>query len=307
MRPTPANALWLLPILASAVTAAGCRLIGSGMVADSAAITAAPAATDSRPKPAARTIHLEVLFVRCNEHDEALREEIWTFVDERVLGDPACRALNANGLRAGIVTGHLPPHLAERFTDHEVATAATSVDVAGLDAALARRLVQLLPGKRSEIVTASRLRSVVLLEQCDGEVRGGTYHDATAQLAVQVRPAADGRVRIEAVPELSHGPVEKSWVGEDGMFRLETGQRRHRMEHAGIDVTVPQGGMLVIGCAGDASATVGDVLLREHGRGDRSTMRLLAIRPLSHGADPLFSPAGPAAESAEEAASLTAR
>jgi hypothetical protein len=305
MRPTPANAPWLLPILASAVAVAGCRLLGPGVVVNDVAITEAPVAVDARQKPAARTIHLEVLFVRCNEHDKALCEEIWTFVDERALSDPACRALNANGLRAGIVTGHLPPHLAERFASNEAAAAAAA-DIAGLDAALTRRLLQLLPGKRSEIVTASRLQSVVLLEQCDGEVRGSTFHDVTAEMAVEARPAADGRVRIEAVPELRHGPVEKSWVGEDGMFRLETGQRRHRMDHVGIDVTVPQGSMLVIGCAGDASATVGDVLLREHGRGDRSTMRLLAIRPLDRAADPLFAPADPGGESAEQGA-LTAR
>jgi hypothetical protein len=305
MRPTPANAPWLLPILASAVAVAGCRLLGPGVVVNDVAITEAPVAVDARQKPAARTIHLEVLFVRCNEHDKALCEEIWTFVDERALSDPACRALNANGLRAGIVTGHLPPHLAERFASNEAAAAAAA-DLAGLDAALTRRLLQLLPGKRSEIVTASRLQSVVLLEQCDGEVRGSTFHDVTAEMAVEARPAADGRVRIEAVPELRHGPVEKSWVGEDGMFRLETGQRRHRMDHVGIDVTVPQGSMLVIGCAGDASATVGDVLLREHGRGDRSTMRLLAIRPLDRAADPLFAPADPGGESAEQGA-LTAR
>ena len=305
MRPTPANAPWLLPILASAVAVAGCRLLGPGVVVNDVAITEAPVAVDARQKPAARTIHLEVLFVRCNEHDKALCEEIWTFVDERALSDPACRALNANGLRAGIVTGHLPSHLAERFASNEAAAAAAA-DLAGLDAALTRRLLQLLPGKRSEIVTASRLQSVVLLEQCDGEVRGSTFHDVTAEMAVEARPAADGRVRIEAVPELRHGPVEKSWVGEDGMFRLETGQRRHRMDHVGIDVTVPQGSMLVIGCAGDASATVGDVLLREHGRGDRSTMRLLAIRPLDRAADPLFAPADPGGESAEQGA-LTAR
>ena len=305
MRPTPANAPWLLPILASAVAVAGCRLLGPGLVVNDVAITEAPVAVDARQKPAARTIHLEVLFVRCNEHDKALCEEIWTFVDERALSDPACRALNANGLRAGIVTGHLPSHLAERFASNEAAAAAAA-DIAGLDATLTRRLLQLLPGKRSEIVTASRLQSVVLLEQCDGEVRGSTFHDVTAERAVEARPAAAGRVRIEAVPELRHGPVEKSWVGEDGMFRLETGQRRHRMDHVGIDVTVPQGSMLVIGCAGDASATVGDVLLREHGRGDRSTMRLLAIRPLDRAADPLFAPADPGGESAEQGA-LTAR
>ncbi len=306
MRPTPANALWLLPLLAGPVAAAGCRLVGSGVVIETASLAQTPAAETPRQKPAARTIHLEVLFVRCDEDDQTLRDELWTFVDERALGDPACRALNANGLRAGIVTGHLPPHLADRFTAGDSA-AGPSAEIADVDAALARRVLQLLPGKRSEIVTASQLQSVVLFEQRGGDVQGGTYHDATAQLAIQARPAADGRVRIEAVPELRHGPVEKSWVGEDGMFRLETGQRRHRMQHTGIDVSVPQGCMLVIGCAGDASATVGDVMLREHGRGDRSTMRLVAIRPLDRGADPLFAPPEAAGHQADPIPSLTTR
>lgn len=302
MRPHPANAPWLLPLLGCVLATAGCRLVDSLAVVDTAAGEADAVA--ARPKAAARTILLEVLFVRCDEHDESLGEEIWTFVDERALGEPTCRALNANGLRAGVVTGHLPARIAERFTA-AVDDATTSADLTGVDAALARRRLRLLPGRRSELVLAAQLENVVLLEQHEGEVAGATFHDATAQFAIEARPAADGRVRIEAVPEIRHGPVEKSWVGEDGMFRLETGQRRHRLDRLAIDVTLPPGGTLVVGCAGDASATAGDVLLREHGRGARGTMRLLAIRPLAHGVDPLFAatePEGDPGESAAEAA-----
>lgn len=302
MRPTPSLALWLLTIPGMSA-AAGCRLAGTTVV-EHQGIADAPTATDAtRSKPAARTIHLEVLFVRCDEHDQLLREELWTFVDEQVLGDSLRRGLNANGIRAGVVTGHLPPHLAERFTS----VAEPAGDVAGVDPALARRLLQLLPGRRSELVTAAHLESLVLLEQCAGEVRGATYYDATPQLALETRTVADGRVRLEAVPEIKHGPVEKSWVGEDGMFRLETGQRKHRIDHLGIDVTLPPGGLLVLGCAGDDAATVGDGLLRDHGRGDRATVRLLAIRPLAHGVDPVFAPPDPAARQNDDSTSLTSR
>ena len=296
MQPFPASAPRWLPFLGCSLLLTGCRLLGtSAIVAD--ALTDAPLAAP-RPKPAPRTMHLEVLFVRCDEHDAALEETLWGFVDEQAVGDGVGRRLNANGLRAGIVTGDLPQPLAERFATAGSET--TTTDIAGVDAALARQLLQVLPGKRSELVTAAHLPSLVVMEQCEGEVCGATYHDATPQLALEARPAADGRIRIAVVPEIRHGPVEKSWVGEEGMFRLETGQRRHRMEHLAVDVTLPPGGMLLIGCGGESAASVGDGLLRDQGGAERTTARLLAIRPLARGVDPVFAAPGPAAADPDE-------
>jgi hypothetical protein len=283
MRPTTATRHGLVPMLACMLLATGCRLMGAAALVEDDL----PAAAD-RPQRTARTMHVEVLFVRTDEHDAALREELWTYVDEQALGADMGRRLNANGLRAGIVTGHLPQHLADRFA--AAGDEAAAGDIVGFDPALSRRHLQLLPGKPSEIVSAANLPSLVVLEQQDGEVCGATYLDATPQLAIRAWPAADGRVRLEVIPEVKHGPVEKSWVGEDGMFRLETGQRRHRMDHLGIDVTVPTGGFLVVAGAGDEAATVGDGILRDHGRGDRASVRLIAIRPLHRGLDPVFAP-----------------
>jgi hypothetical protein len=236
-------------------------------------------------KPPPRTIPLEVTFVRCAADDDAgLHEELWRHVDEQVIDDARRRALNANGLRAGVVTGHLPPEFAARLA----ASADEPADVAGIDPARARRLLNQLPGRGGELVTAHRLPSLVLFEQRDGEVRGATFHDATPEFALDARPAADGRICVELVPEVRHGPVEKSWAGEDGMFRLETGQRRHRMEHLGIVVTVPPGGLVLVGRAGEAATTVGDGLLRDRGDDGQGTVRLLAIRPLARTTDPAF-------------------
>jgi len=290
MRPPPATAPRLLPIVALVVVTAGCSVlsttvVGRGPAAD-VPVTDAVAA-----KPPPRTISLEVTFVRCDADDLELREEIWRHVDEQVLDDTRRRTLNANGLRAGVVTGHLPAEFATRLA----ASSEEPADVAGVDPARARRLLNLLPGRGGDLVTAHRLPSLVIFEQRDGEVRGATFHDATPQFTLDARPAADGRIRLELVPEVKHGPVEKSWAGEDGVFRLETGQRRHRMDHLGIDVTVPAGGLLIVGCAGEAAASVGDGLLRDQDDGDRGGVRLIAIRPLARSTDPAFAePAEPA-------------
>jgi len=282
------------------LAAAGCRFLGDGP----GAIATDQASARAAGKPAAQTIPLEVLFVRHDAHDPAVQEELWAFADEQFLDTASRGRLAANGLRVGIVGDHLPPHLVGRFTAAGSDPAAATL---AADAVLARRELRILPGRRSEIVTASGIRELVLLERAADGVRGATYRDASPTLVIEARPAADGRVRITAVPEIRHGPLEKSWVGEDGMFRLETGQRRHHLEQLQFTATLPREGMLIVGCAGDDSASVGDCLLRDHDRGDGTSIRLLAIRPLADVIDPLFGSADATAETARAEPPLIVR
>lgn len=274
------------PLLLAALGAAGGCLMGGGR--GTAPVESAATLGGGESRAVNRTIPLELSFVRSSPQDEMLRAELWQFVDEQALPADVRGRLAANGLRVGIVTGHLPSHLQARFT----AAAAEAADTGPLptDAAVSRRLMRLLPGRRGEIVTAARVEELVLLEQTGGQVRGGTYRQASPLFAVQVKPAADGRVHVEVTPEIRHGPLEKSWVGEDGMFRMESGQRRHRLDDLRFAVELPRDGMLIVGCGGDGTATAGDCLLRDHDRGGEAAVRLLAIRPLSQTVDPLFAP-----------------
>lgn len=281
------TAIPALLALLLAVGLAGCRLI-AGTRPERGPVPDATSSTDrdAGSRPATRTIPLELVFVRCGEHDTALRDELWQFVDEQGFDADLRRRLAANGLRVGIVGGHLPPHLAARFT----ATALAGQNPLATDATVSQRTLRLLPGRHGEVVMASGIRELVLLEHADGGVRGGTYADASPVVSLRAMPAADGRVEIEAVPEIRHGPVEKSWIGEDGMFRLETGQRRHRLEYLALAATLPRDGMLILACGGDDTASVGDCLLRDHDRGERTSVRVLVIRPLADTIDPLFAP-----------------
>ena len=284
-------------LLTVGLAAAGCRFVGGTRAAREPVVDAGGGADRAgAARPATRTIPLELVFVRCDEHDQELRDELWQFVDEQGFDADLRRRLAANGLRAGIVGGHLPPHLAERFTGAE----ASGAEPLATDATVSRRTLRLLPGRRGEVVMATGIRELVLLEHADGGVRGGTYADASPLVVLRAKPAADGRVELEAVPEIRHGPVEKSWVGEDGMFRLETGQRRHRLEHLALTAMLPRDGMLVLACGGDDTASAGDCLLRDHDRGERTSVRLLVIRPLADTIDPLFAPAGDETLAADE-------
>lgn len=277
--------------------AVGCQTwIGPGI----AATSPATAVVEPRSKPAPRTIPLEVVFVRHEEHDPALGAELWTMVDEQVLDQELRRRLETNGLRAGVVTAQLPPHLAERFTP----TAAVEENLPAAvpdDPALMRHVLRLLPGRSSDVMAATGLEPLVLMQHDGAGVTGTTYHDASTLFSLKAWPAADGRVRLKLSPMIKHGPIERSWVGEEGMFRLETGQRRDVLEALEFETIIPSGSMVIVGTAGDPASSAGDAFFRDRAGGSRAGRRLLAIRPLVHQqpSDPLFAPADATGETLE--------
>lgn len=264
--------------------AGGCRAtIGGALVAASDEPATIPA--DPRAPSAPRTLPVEVQFVRHDPRDAAFGADLWRHVDEQALDADLRRRLAANGLRAGVITGRLPTDVAARLEPPATPDPAVPED-AGL-----RRLLRLLPGKRAEVVAATGLAELVLLEHGAEGVVGATYRDATAQFALEAWPDVDGRVRVRIVPELRHGDVRRSWVGEEGMFRLETGQERRSFDDLGMSARLPAGGMLVVGAGETAGAAVGDALLRDRSPG--GGVRLLVIRALAATTDPIFSdPAG---------------
>jgi len=269
------------------LAAGGCR---AGLWSDRSAEPAV-AVTADRPRAAPKTIPLELVFVRHEEHDPVLRDELWNLADEQVFDEPLRRRLQTNGLRAGVVTAQLPPHLADRFLPPSVASGETLPAALPDNPALVRHMLRLLPGRSSDVMAATGLAEMVLLEHDGDGLRGKTYHDASTLFALRAWPAADGRVRLNLSPTVKHGPVERSWVGEDGMFRLEAGQRRDALTGLSFEVTVPTGSMIIVGCVGEPASTAGDAFFRDRA-GARSGQRLLAIRPVPHAQslDPMFAP-----------------
>lgn len=268
--------------------AAGCRAVTATALLAGDEPVAADADTGRRASLVPRTLPVEVHFVRHDPRDPAFGADLWNHVDEQALAADLRRRLAANGLRAGVITGSLPAGVADRLAPN------TAVDPATPDEAGLRRLLRLLPGKRAEVVTATGLQELALLEHGAEGVTGATYRDVTSQFALHAWPDADGRIRIKVVPELKHGPVRRSWVGEEGMFRLETGQARRAFDDLSIATPLPAGATLLVGVTDEEGAAVGDALLRE--RSAAGGVRLLVIRPPAVATDPVFATAADSPE-----------
>lgn len=283
-------------VLAAALVAPGCRFApwprDAGLDDDAPGRAGAFGGTPARP--VVFTLPMEVLFVRCADDSGAEVEALWRQVDEQVIEEPVRRRLAANGLRIGILRGHLPatvladtpPPLSAADATTPPADATTTADATP---PVVRQVLRLLPGRENEVVSLRSVPSLVVMEHDDDGLHGASYADALPYFSVRAWPGADGRVRLELVPVIRHGPVERNWIGEEGVFTVEAGQRRQLLESLRCTAEVPSDAMLVIGAVGDGSATVGDALFRPRGGGAKE-WRFLAVRPIDPAVDPMFRP-----------------
>lgn len=273
--------LTLLPMLF-----AGCRTaILSHDLFSETELNHSKNSSDSKLEP--RTIPFELIFVRFGEHDSLMTSTLWDFTDEQMLHNDVRQRLQANGVRAGVVSSVLPPELMQRFVPPfdpalEIVTTQSLVEVPPV----VRRTLRLLPGRENEVVSSSSNEELILLEKIDGTVKGATYFDASATFVLRAWPAANGKVRIQICPVIKHGPTERKWVGDEGVFRLEAGQKQHDLEHLLFEATLSPESILLISCSGDESSTVGDAFFRDNVSG--AGVRLIALRPLHHVPDPIF-------------------
>ena len=262
--------------------------IGCALVANPAPPTSATGAT----KPMPRTIAIETLFVRFAADETEMEEALWREVDEQAIDAGLRHRLAAHGLRAGIVSSLLPADVRTKlatasFAEHHGPEPASEQIVA-------RRVLRLLPGKEGRLVARAAVPELVVFESVGGTaggsgVLGRTFRDATSELVLCGWPSADGRSRITILPAIEHGPQRRSWTGEDGVFQLEAGQDRHPYESLQIDVELTPDRMLVVGSHGEAGSSVASAVFRGRAPGDR---RVVILRPLGRGADPMFDERG---------------
>lgn len=235
-----------------------------------------------------RTIPCELVFIRFGDHDRQLTTDLWDLADEQLLDGNVRRRLQANGLRVGVVAAALPPELKQRFTTPiDPALDSTGTPSLVEAPAVVRRTLRLLPGRENDVLAASGIDELILMESIDDAVQGATYYDASAVFVVRAWPAANGKVRVHVCPVIKHGPTERTWVGDDGVFRLEAGQKRHELDHLLFEATIAPESILLVSCTGDASSTVGDAFCRDPDNAIAGR-RLIALRPLARLPDPAF-------------------
>ena len=228
---------------------------------------------------------------------------VWEEVDEQHFPVEVRRKLEKNGFRAGVLAGQIPPSLS-RLLDLKGKPSAggevQQVKVADLvtPARVTSQRLQTRAGQRYEIAASGVIEKMPVLVSEAGEIRGLTYEQAQGIFALHVAPQPDGRVQLELVPEIHHGENRQHWVGDQAIFRLETGRPKRAFEELKLTAVMGPGAMLLLGSQPNRQGSLGHYFfLESNGRDDRLDQKLILVRLCQTQHDDLVSP-GPAAAAA---------
>ncbi len=253
---------------------------------------------DRSPLSAARmspdSVTLDVFFVRRPFGDPVTNEELWRDVDEQQISIETRRRLAANGFRAGVISGQMPMCLSQLLELNKNAASIsgpqmTELSEIGSEEGPMWSHQQLRAGKRSEIVTSEIYPELpVLLSGPDG-VSGETYKLAQGLVAVRAVPEKDGRVLLEAVPELHHGEVQRNISGSQGALRIEMARPRLAFDDIAVSTRLSPGDMIVLSCLPNRLGSLGHNFLTTDSSGSLE-QKLLVIRLSQTQHDELFEP-----------------
>jgi hypothetical protein len=151
--------------------------------------------------------------------------------------------------------------------------------------------MQTRAGQRYEIAASSVLDRVPILANEGGEIHGLTYEDAQGIFAMHVTPQPDGRVELELVPEMHHGQAKQHYVGDQSIFRIETGRPRQAFDKLKLTATLGPGGMLLLGSQSARQGSLGHYFFLDNtGHDDHPEQKLVLFRVCQTQHNDLVSP-----------------
>lgn len=247
------------------------------------------------------SIVLDMFFVRIPFGDPGVNEKLWKEIDEQQFAPELRERLARNGFRVGLVSGHIPVELSKLLELSDKPTPSADMEGAKVDALeveprVVRRHLQLRAGKRGEIVVSGIYPQLPMLLSDAGHVSGQTYNDAQGVFSLKSFPNADGRVRLELVPEVQHGQPQQKWVPGQGMLRLEAGRPKREFDDMAMNAHLTPGAMLVLSSLPNRPGSLGHYFFTEND--SRLEQKLLLVRLSQTQPDVLFNP--PEGTSVEE-------
>jgi hypothetical protein len=165
------------------------------------------------------------------------------------------------------------------------------INVEALESAptVVRHHVQVRPGKRRQIVASGLQEELpVLLAGPDG-ICGRTYSAAQPLLSLELNPEADGRTRLELVPELHYGDYVHRYTGQQYAFRTEVRRSERVFDELAFSASLNAGDMLVVSGLPNRPSSLGHRFFT-HEMSGRKEQKLLVIRLSQTQHDPLFCP-----------------
>jgi hypothetical protein len=150
-----------------------------------------------------------------------------------------------------------------------------------------RRVLQLPPAGRGEVLASGILKELPLLVREEGQTRGRTYREAQGLFAVQAQTDASGYVLLSLTPEIQHGEARQQWNGRDGIFRMEMARPKQIFDALRVELGLTPGQMLVLSCIPERPGSLGHHFFTETSASGPE-QKILVIRLAQMPPEPLY-------------------
>ncbi len=252
-----------------------------------------------RAQMSADAVVLDLFFVRVPLGAPLANEQLWADADEQQLPADLRVRLADNGIRAGVLGSQIPAAL-ERLVEDPMArekpdsskseenthlskTDPNSVTQFEAEPRVMQRHLQLRTGMPSEIIASKERDSLVLLETQHGLVGGRTYRKGLGVLQLKSFPQADGRVKLELVPELQHDEPKIEYVDQAGSWIHDVRRPRRTFPELKVEATLAPGEMLVLTSLPEQSGTLGHYCFTEStSRGVSQKLLIVRLSQTQH-------------------------
>jgi hypothetical protein len=214
------------------------------------------------------SVAMEIVWARFPANDAVLNDASWRDIDEAHIDPAVRRELLANGLRAGVITGSMPPAIAKVV--HQTSRSEKVEDVIPTNDARSQtaelltepvvhgKTMRMRRKQRTEIQASEVYPSLPLLLSGGTELGGRTYEQAQAVYALRVDPQPDRTAIVEITPELQHGATRLRYTGgDDGILRQASLKEREVFERLRLSVKLAPGELLVLMSLPDAGSRLG--------------------------------------------------
>ncbi len=206
--------------------------------------------------------------------DKVVDESPWNVADEQVIPQDVRQALEANGLRIGVITGNLPADVTGAFRPIPPQKETQWVHIA------------LPEGEHSPIVLGGKTESVTLLLNHRGKIDGRDYQDAGGRLNVTAGHSGPNDVSLRIVPEIHHGSERRTIAALQNTgpfapqeFAIKDGQQEDVLRELAATIDVQPGQTVVIGCRAPQARSLGTFLfMQPDAQGDRMLQGVLLLR-----------------------------
>jgi hypothetical protein len=205
--------------------------------------------------------------------DRTINEVVWKVADEQIIPPAERRAWEANGLRIGRIIGEVPLELEAILKDtspqKKVNPANIFVD----------------SGEPTLIVISEPVELASLLLNRENRIFGNDYRDASGFFRVTPQHAGPNSVSLRLVPEIHHGPIQRTFQAVPNAtplgpqeFRINNGQQEETIRELATTLVLEPGQMAVIGCRPTQKRSLGAFMLTQSvAHSDQRVEKLILI------------------------------